>query len=302
MPGFSNKGMYRMFDAWFRNAAPPTNFFVALVTSATAPAADTNTLSDLTQIAAGNGYTTGGFSLDRNTTDFDSNTENDASDRDELQIKDVTWTASSGTIPASGNGARYAVLTDDNATVGSREVIFWWDLSSNRTISSGQTLTLANLELRTITPVGWTNKGMFRMMDFYFRNQNEPTVFYLGLITSAAVPDADTNTLSQLTQIASGNGYTTNGISVARDSTDFDSLTENDTDDRAEIQMKNQVWTASTGSLPASGDGARYAVLTDDNATAGSRHVLSFFDLTNDRTVTVGNTITLVDIEHRGLN
>lgn len=130
--------------------AEKTNYYVALVTSATAPTADINTLSQLTEIAAGNGYTTGGFQLTPGTTDFDSITENDTDDRGEVQIKDVTWTASGGAIPGSGSGARYAVLTDDNGTVGSREVYAYWDLSSDRTVSSGQTLTLQNLELRLL--------------------------------------------------------------------------------------------------------------------------------------------------------
>ena len=59
----TNRGKYN-FLAWlFRGVTPPTNFYVALVTSATAPTADTNTFSELTEIAAGNGYTTGGYSL-----------------------------------------------------------------------------------------------------------------------------------------------------------------------------------------------------------------------------------------------
>lgn len=132
----------------FRNVAEETNYYVALVTSAAAPTADTNTLSQLTEITAGNGYTSGGFQLTPGTTDFDSITENDTDDRGEVQIKDVAWTASGGAIPGSGNGARYAVLTDDNGTVGSREVYIYWDLSSDRTVSTGQTLTLQNLEIR----------------------------------------------------------------------------------------------------------------------------------------------------------
>ncbi len=148
MAGFTNKGKHHILDQLFRNATEVTNYYVALVTSATAPDADINTLSQLTEIAAGNGYTSGGFQLARNSTDFDSLTENDTNDRGEIQIKDVAWTASGGSIPASGNGARYAVLTDDNATVGSRIVIAFWDLSSDRVVSSGQTLTLQNLELR----------------------------------------------------------------------------------------------------------------------------------------------------------
>lgn len=64
-----------------------------------------------------------------------------------VQIKDVSWTASGGSIPSSGSGARYAVLTDDNATVGNREVLAYWDLTSDRTVSDGQTLTLQDLEI-----------------------------------------------------------------------------------------------------------------------------------------------------------
>lgn len=148
MAGFTNKGKHHLLDQVFRNGTEPTNYYVALVTSAVAPDADTNTLSQLTEIAAGNGYTSGGISLSKNSTDFDSLVENDTNDRGEIQIKDLVWTASGGSIPASGNGARYAVLTDDNATVGSRIVIAFWDLTSDRVISSGQTLTLQNCELR----------------------------------------------------------------------------------------------------------------------------------------------------------
>jgi hypothetical protein len=148
MAGWTNRGKKLMFDTYFRNAAAPTNFYVALVTAAAAPGPDTNTLSDLTEIAAGNGYTAGGYSLSRNSTDFDSLTENDTDDRAELLIKDVVWTASGGPIPASGGGARYAVLLTDEGTVGNRQVVKYWDLSSDHTVSAGQTLTLADLQAR----------------------------------------------------------------------------------------------------------------------------------------------------------
>ena len=148
MAGWTNKGKYSILDAYFRNTGAPTNFYIALVTSATAPNADTNTLSQLTQIATGNGYSDGGYQLSRNSTDFDVLTENDTDDRGEIQIKDVVWTAAGGPIPSSGNGARYAVLTDDNATVANREILAFWDLTSDRSVSSGQTLTLQNCELR----------------------------------------------------------------------------------------------------------------------------------------------------------
>jgi hypothetical protein len=150
MAGFTNRGKFLILQGVFRNTGLPTNFFIALVTSAIAPNPDTNILSDLTEIAAGNGYTAGGISLSKNSTDFDVLTEDDAgtNDRAFIQLKDIIWTASGGNLPASGNGARYAVLLDDNATVGSRQVLAFWDLTADRTISTGQTLTLQNCELR----------------------------------------------------------------------------------------------------------------------------------------------------------
>jgi len=146
--GITNRGKYKLLDWVFRGSALPTNYYVALVTSAATPTADTNTLSELTEIAAGNGYTAGGISLTKNSTDFDTLTEDDSGDLGKVLIKDLTWTASGGTLPASGNGARYAVLTDDNATQGSRLVLAWWDLVSDRSVSSGQPLTLQDCELR----------------------------------------------------------------------------------------------------------------------------------------------------------
>lgn len=148
MAGWTNRGKYNCLGIRFRGESAETNLYVALCTSATAPSADTNTMGDLTEIAAGNGYTSGGFQLSRNSTDFDTWTEDDGNDRGLVQIKDVSWTASGGNLPSSGNGARYAALLDDTATVASRDCEIYWDLSSDRTVSDGQTLTLQDLEIR----------------------------------------------------------------------------------------------------------------------------------------------------------
>jgi len=147
MAGFTNRGKKKLLECLFNGAALPTNFYVALVTSAVAPVADTNVKSELTEIANGNGYVTGGISLTKNTTDFPTLTESDASDLASILVKNLVWTASGGNLPVSGNGARYAVLTDDNATQGSREVWAYWDLVSDRTVSVGQALTLSACEL-----------------------------------------------------------------------------------------------------------------------------------------------------------
>lgn len=148
MAGFTNKGKFHLLGHAFVAVAVPTNYYVALVTSAIAPTADTNTLGQLTEIAAGNGYTSGGISLTPGVTDFDVHTEDDTNDRGFVQIKDLVWTASGGSIPASGDGARYAILTDDNVTVGSREIYGYFDLTSDRSVSDGQTLTVQNMEMR----------------------------------------------------------------------------------------------------------------------------------------------------------
>lgn len=149
MTGMTNRGKKKLMDYYFRRQGTlPTNFYIALLTSATAPGPDTNVLGDLTQIAAGNGYTSGGIQITPNTTDLDTMTEDDAADKSILQVKDIVWTASGGSMPGSGNGARYAVLTDDNGTVANREVLFYWDLVSDRVVSAGQTLTLQNLEMQ----------------------------------------------------------------------------------------------------------------------------------------------------------
>lgn len=150
MAGWTNRGKFLLLALAFKGTAIAvgTNYYVALCTSAVAPTQDTNTLSELTQIASGNGYTTNGIQLAKNSTDFDVTTEDDTGDVAFIQIKDLVWTASGGPLPASGNGARYAVLTDDNATAGSRQVLAYWDLVSDRTVSDTQSLTLQNLELR----------------------------------------------------------------------------------------------------------------------------------------------------------
>jgi hypothetical protein len=145
--GWTNKGAAHVLGIVFRNVAEKTNYYIALVTSAASPTVDTNTLSQLTEIANGNGYTTGGYQLTPGSTDFDVITEDDTNDLGLVQVKDVVWTASGGTLPASGSGARWAVLVDDNVTIGSREVYAWWDLTSDRSVSSGQTLTLQDLQL-----------------------------------------------------------------------------------------------------------------------------------------------------------
>ncbi len=110
-----------------------------------APGEKTNILTDLTEIAAGNGYTAGGQEVERNiSAGFDSLTEDDSGNQAKIRLQDRAWTAGGGSMPSSGDGARYPVLIDD-----SDNVICFWDLETDVTVSAGQSLVIQNAEFVT---------------------------------------------------------------------------------------------------------------------------------------------------------
>jgi hypothetical protein len=110
-------------------------------------------------------------------------------------------------------------------------------------------------------------------------------------------PNADIDTMAGLTQIATGNGYSDGGLSLTRNATDFDVLTEDDTNDKALVQVKDIVWTASGGPIPSDSAGATYAVITDDNATVSARDVFHYGSLGTARVVSDGQTLTIQNFE-----
>lgn len=147
----TNKGIAEILKGIFQNqtTAPPTGFYLALVTSSATLTVDTNTWSDVSahEIAAGNGYTANGQLFTANSTNFPTITEDDTNDLGSVTFKDVTWSASGGTIPASGGGARYLVIMDNNATAASRKIYAWFDLGVDRSASSGTDLTIAGAKI-----------------------------------------------------------------------------------------------------------------------------------------------------------
>ena len=152
--GITNVGKRRLLEMAFRNTqdsggAPDASpFFMALATSAASLTSTVTTFSTPTQIVTGNGYTDGGLAVNRDITDFDTNAVDGGETYGYIRIKDLVWTASGGSLPASGTGAAYALLLDDNALVGSRIVLAWIDLTTGRTIGNGATLTLQDIEIR----------------------------------------------------------------------------------------------------------------------------------------------------------
>ena len=146
--GVTNRLRYNLLGWAFRAVSIPANYTALLITNAAAPTADTNTFSELTEIAAGNGYTSGGVALAKNATDFDVFTEDDVNDRAYIQTKDIVFSAAGGPIPSSGAGAYHLVIADANATLGSREVYAFFDLTGPVSVSDGQNLTIQNPEIR----------------------------------------------------------------------------------------------------------------------------------------------------------
>lgn len=143
--------------------------------------------------------------------------------------------------------------------------------------------------------MGWTNRGVYMLLGYLFRLSTRPANLNLVLNAAASSPTVDTNVQSELTEVANGNGYTTSGVSVALNSTDVDTWTEDDTNNYAFVQLKDYSWTATGGSIP----NIRYPTLVDDNGAPGSRQVIIFWDLGSTITLTVGQTLTIQNAEAR---
>ena len=147
MPGWTNRGKFACLGYWARSTDPLTVLFKrALVKSV--PDQDDNLMSDLTEIAAGNGYIAGGMDIARAAGGWDVLTEDDGNDWALAQAIDRVWTAAGGDLPSDSVGATYAVITDDNAVVANREVYHYGSLGGARVVSIGQTLTIQNFEIR----------------------------------------------------------------------------------------------------------------------------------------------------------
>jgi hypothetical protein len=96
----------------------------------TAPVQTDAVAADITEIAAGNGYTAGG-----NTAGTVSSSQTDGTYR--LICNDPTaWTASGGTI----GPFRYAVLYNSSAT--NDELIGYWDYGVATTLQSGESFVV----------------------------------------------------------------------------------------------------------------------------------------------------------------
>lgn len=141
----TNRGKY-WWAGYARGVALPTNLYIALLADAALSDPDINVMGDVTEIPAGNGYTSGGILITPNATDFDSLVQDDVADRAELQIKDIVFTAAGGPLPSAGY-AYHCALTDDNATVALREIYAIGSLQIARQVTAGNTITLEDWQI-----------------------------------------------------------------------------------------------------------------------------------------------------------
>jgi flagellar capping protein FliD len=97
----------------------------------TAPTATNTVLANITEVANGNGYTTGGISVGTITGAQTSGTFKLTGGTDPV------WAAS-----GAGFTARYAVLYNDTPTSPADPLIGWWDYGSSVTLAAGETFTV----------------------------------------------------------------------------------------------------------------------------------------------------------------
>jgi len=127
---------YNKFNAFVANAANGVMNLggdtLKVMLSDVAPVATNSVFANITEIAAGNGYTAGG-----GTSTQVSSTQTAGVYK--LISGNVTFTASGGSV----GPFRYVVLYDSTPTSPLKPLISWYDYSSEVTLNSGDSFTVA---------------------------------------------------------------------------------------------------------------------------------------------------------------
>jgi hypothetical protein len=108
-----------------------TDSLKIMLVNSPAPTATNSLYGDLTEIAAGGGYSTGGIAL-TSVTDTDSSGT-------------VTLAAANATLTATGTTSsfRYAVLYDATPTSPLKPLVGWWDYGSSiNLVNANDTFTI----------------------------------------------------------------------------------------------------------------------------------------------------------------
>ena len=125
---------FNKFNAFVENLAEKVHNLgsdtLKVALTNTAPTSSNTVLADITQIANGNGYTTGGTAATISSSAQTSGTY-------KLVLADVVFTATGSMGPF-----RYAVLYNDTPTSPADPLIGYFDYGSSITLASGETFTI----------------------------------------------------------------------------------------------------------------------------------------------------------------
>lgn len=106
-----------------------TSDTLKIVLTNVAPQATDSVIANITEIAAGNGYVSGGLSTTQTSASQTSGVY-------KLVLTDVTLTASGGSV----GPFRYAVLYNSTQTSPLGPLLGYYDFGTNTTLSAGQSL------------------------------------------------------------------------------------------------------------------------------------------------------------------
>ena len=146
-----------------------------------------------------------------------------------------------------------------------------------------------------------TNRGLYQMLNSFFRDTDNPASFRMALVTNQSM-NVRMNDISEVDQIVSGNGYTTvngaTGKSYARSGSGWDTITRNDTINYALVTMVDVQWIP-TGIMPSSGLPIRWLVLCD---AATPNNIIGYLDLQTTYIVANGYEFTIANLSIAFIN
>ena len=104
---------------------------------------------------------------------------------------------------------------------------------------------------------------------------------YVALVTSSYTPNIGTDTYWSTPQAyeVTGAGYTAGGLILTGQS-----VTQDNTNNRAVFTAGNTTWTSSTVT-------ARYAVIYKNTGTAGTSPLIAYVDFSTNQSSTIGNFV-----------
>ena len=142
---WTNIGKQRMFEQFFEASSAPSDFYLAASPSSAEFNASTVYVSSVGEVTASGGYVSGGLLVERGggVSGFLTTTGVDFA----IAQLSGSYVLSANT-GQSINDVKVFMLTDDNATVGGREIYAYWSTGSDVDIGDGSTLTITSASLQ----------------------------------------------------------------------------------------------------------------------------------------------------------